>query len=73
MKIAFIVLAVIVVVGFFMGWFNFSAHNSDGSSTANMTMTVDKDKIAADKDKLVDQMHNLGNRNDPPTPDQDRK
>lgn len=69
MKLVLILSALIVVAGFFMGWFNFSAHNEEGGSQANVTLTVDKDKIVSDKDKVVDQMHYMGhNSTDTKTP-----
>ena len=63
MKILLIVLAVVVVVGvlgFYQGWFNFSS--SDDKGQANVKVSVDKDKIEADKDKVVDTVQDLGHK-----------
>jgi hypothetical protein len=62
MNLLLLVLALIVVVGvglgFYLGWFKMSSHA--GTRKPNITLTMDKDKILADKDKAVDRMHNLG-------------
>jgi beta-lactam-binding protein with PASTA domain len=52
-----ILLVVIVVVGVFLGWFHFSSSNDTG--TPNVTFSVDKEKIEADKNKVVDKVQNL--------------
>jgi uncharacterized protein YxeA len=56
MKRTLIVLAVIVVIAaglsFYMGWFHFSSGSDDNN--AHITVTVDKDQIQEDKDKLQD-------------------
>jgi hypothetical protein len=52
----FFVLALIVAgvvgLGFYMGWFHFSS-SSDGRNS-HITVSVDKDQIQKDKDKAVD-------------------
>jgi hypothetical protein len=64
MKTVLIVLALIVVggvvLGFYRGWFSVSSKNTDGKS--NVMLTVDKDKIGADKDKAVDKVQDLGHK-----------
>jgi uncharacterized protein YxeA len=64
MKTVLIVLALIVVVGvglgFYLGWFNFSSRNDTGKP--NVTLSVDKDKVEADKDKVVDKVQDLGHK-----------
>ncbi|MFH2002032.1 MAG: hypothetical protein ABIK28_20325 [Planctomycetota bacterium] len=61
MKKAIILLVLVVVVGvilgFYLGWFNFSSSNDQGKP--NVTLTVDQDKIEADKDKVVDKVKDL--------------
>ena len=60
MKTALILLALIVIVGVALGWFKFSSRNELGH--ANVTLSVDKDKFVADKDKVVDQVQDLGHK-----------
>ena len=64
MKILLIVLAVVVVVGvalgFYLGWFNLSSSNDGGES--NVTVSVDKNKIEADRDTVVDSVQDLGHK-----------
>lgn len=53
--VAVALLAVVgVILGFYLGWFNFSSKN--GAGKTDVTLSVDKDKIEADKDKLVDKI-----------------
>ena len=49
-----LLVAGIVGLGFYRGWFRFSTDNTDPN--VNATITVDKDKIQADKEKV----HDLG-------------
>lgn len=62
MKNALMVLALIVVVGvglgFYLGWFNFSSRSDAGNP--NVTLSVDEGKIEADKDKVLNQVQDLG-------------
>jgi hypothetical protein len=57
-----IVLVVMVGVGvglgFYLGWFRLSSRT--GTRAPTITLTMDKDKILADKDKAVDRVHALG-------------
>ncbi len=54
----------IVGVGFYRGWFQVSTGSTAGKS--NATITVDRDKIQADQDKLKKQVQdvakNVGDR-----------
>lgn len=58
MRNVLMVLVLIVVagagLGYYLGWFNFSSHNDKGES--NITLSVDKDKIEADKDKVANKI-----------------
>jgi len=58
----FLVLAVIVAgvvgLGFYMGWFHFSSGSDDNN--AHVTVSVDKGQIQKDKDKAVDKAQDLG-------------
>jgi cell division protein FtsX len=62
MKTLLIVLAVLVVVGvglgFYLGWFNLSSRSD--KAEPNVTLSVDKAKIEADKDKVVEKAKDLG-------------
>lgn len=64
MKRLLLVVIVIAAVGFaiglYMGWFRVASQNADG--TSNITLTVDKDKIQQDKDKVVSTVQDLGNQ-----------
>ncbi len=73
MKTMMIVLALMVIagvcLGFYLNWFNFSTSKNRGNSS--VTLTVDKDKIEADKDDAIDKARNLGQKavdKIPPTP-----
>jgi hypothetical protein len=50
-----IVAALVFGVGYYLGWFRMSSHSTDGRS--NITLTVDKDKMDQDKDKVQDLGH----------------
>ena len=56
MKRVLIVLAVLVagvaLVGFSRGWFHLASDR--GADTSGVTLTVDKEKVREDKDKVVD-------------------
>ncbi len=60
MRTVLITLAVVVALGFYLGWFNFSSHNDRGQP--NITLSVDKNKIESDKDKVVDKVEGLGRK-----------
>lgn len=61
MKTVSYLLVLIVVVGvgwgFYRGWFNASSDNTEG--TRNVTVSVDTDKMKADKDEVVDKVQDL--------------
>jgi hypothetical protein len=48
---------VVVALGFYLGWFNVSSHGDKGQS--DITLSVDKNKLEADKDKAVDKVEDL--------------
>jgi predicted negative regulator of RcsB-dependent stress response len=54
MKVLLAVLVVIVLIvvglGFYRGWFQFSSDNTDNNP--NATISVNKDKMQADKEKV---------------------
>jgi len=55
-----LIVAVVVGLGFYLGWFHFSS-GSDGKN-AHVTMSVDKGRIQEDKDKAVDKVKGLEQR-----------
>jgi hypothetical protein len=53
-----VVLAVIVLgVGYYLGWFQFST--ASGGGKAGISMEVDKDKIKADEEKAQEKLKDL--------------
>lgn len=61
MKRLLILIALIVLVVFGLGayldWFDLSSRNEEGN--ADVTLTLDKDKVEADKDRVVDRVDQL--------------
>jgi hypothetical protein len=55
-----LIVAGVVGLGYYRGWFNFSSDSSNDKP--NITMSVDKDKIREDKDKSVEEVKSLGQR-----------
>jgi len=51
-------LVVVVGLGFYLGWFDFSSNDNKGKS--NATFSVDNSKIETDMDKVVDKAEALG-------------
>ncbi len=59
--IVFVLLAAAVVgLGFYLGWFHVSTGGTDGNSSA--TVTVDQDKIKADKEAAEEKVKDLGEK-----------
>jgi hypothetical protein len=52
-----LVVAVVVGLGFYRGWFDAATDSADGKSHLNIT--VDKDKIKEDEEKVVKKIHNV--------------
>jgi len=55
-----LLVAGIVGLGFYRGWFRLSTDNTDPN--LNATITVDQDKIQADKEKAEDKVQDLGQK-----------
>jgi len=53
-----VILVGIVGLGFYQGWFHVSSANADHK--ANVTITVDQDKMREDKDRVKDEVQQLG-------------
>jgi len=55
-----VIVADVVGLGFYMGWFHFSS-GSDGNS-AHITVSMDKGQIQKDKDRTVEKVEDLGHQ-----------
>jgi predicted negative regulator of RcsB-dependent stress response len=55
-----LLLAVIVGLGFYQGWFHMSTENKDDKS--NVTFTVDQDKIHKDEEKAKEKVQDFGQK-----------
>jgi predicted negative regulator of RcsB-dependent stress response len=55
-----LLVVAIVCVGFYLGWFHITTHNTDQNSSA--TVTVDKDKIRADEGKVKEKAEEFGQK-----------
>jgi hypothetical protein len=53
-----LVLAVVVGLGFYLGWFHLGSESADGKD--HITLTVDEEKIKEDKKTALEKMHKLG-------------
>ena len=53
-----VVFVLLLVVGFYRGWFRLSTENKDHKPSA--TITVDKDKIQEDEQSAKEKVHNFG-------------
>jgi hypothetical protein len=53
-----IILACGVVLGFYRGWFNLSTDGSDRKT--DVTITVDREKIHGDEERVKKSVHELG-------------
>ena len=59
--VVFVLLAAGVVgLGFYLGWFHFTTGGTDANPSA--TITVDQDKIKADKEKAAEKVQDLGEK-----------
>jgi len=52
-----LIIAGIVGLGWYRGWFHLSSDR--GADKSNVTLTVDKDKMQADKEKAVGKVQDL--------------
>jgi hypothetical protein len=55
-----LIAAGVAAFGLYRGWFQVGSDSA--SDKANVTLSVDKSKIEADKDKAVDKVQDLGNK-----------
>ena len=61
-KALFVLLLVLVGVGFYRGWFSLSSHGRDESNKVGVNLTVDPDKAKEDAEKVKDKTTDLGER-----------
>ena len=59
MFVVIVLMACIVALGFYRGWFGLSTEGA--GSQHRITLTVDEDKIKADEKKARDQLPAMGN------------
>lgn len=59
-SVLFLLLAVVVGVGFYQGWFHFSTNTTDQGASA--TISVDQNKIRADEDKTKESVKDFGQK-----------
>jgi len=71
MKAVFIMLVMLLVfitgLGFYQGWFHFSTDSTDQKSSA--TVTIDKNKIQADEEKVKEKVGGVGQKTNDKTGD----
>jgi hypothetical protein len=53
-----LIVACVAGLGFYRGWFSLGSDDGDGKT--HIKLTVDKDKIQSDKEKVLDKVHNIG-------------
>jgi hypothetical protein len=53
-------LVVVLLVGYFRGWFHMESHDSSGQS--GVSVTVDKDKFNQDKASAKEEVKDLGQK-----------
>ena len=61
-KVLFVLLLVLVGVGFYRGWLALSSHGRDESNKVGVNLTVDPDKAKEDAEKVKDKTKELGDR-----------
>ncbi len=61
-----LLVIVLVVVGFYRGWFRVSG--GDSANHSHVTMSVDQAKIRADKNKMVNDVQNMKPASSSPAP-----
>ena len=64
-----VMMACVVALGFYRGWFGLTAGGS--GSQHRITLTVDEDKIKADEKKARDQLPAMGQAATPAEPKKD--
>ncbi|MGD0655718.1 MAG: hypothetical protein ABSA16_15370 [Thermoguttaceae bacterium] len=59
-----LLLVGIVCLGFYQGWFHITIHSTDQSHQikSSATVTVDKDKIRADEEKVKEKVGEFGQK-----------
>ena len=55
-----IVIILLILAAVYFGWVRFST--SDGTDSSKVTVTIDKDKIREDKEKIVEKADDLSEK-----------
>ena len=55
-----LILAGVGILGYCLGWFEFRTQTTDGKT--NITLSVDKNKIKADENKVLDKVRGTGDK-----------
>jgi len=55
-----IIIAIVACIGLYLGWFKLGSETTDGKT--HVTLTVDQNKIKETENKVVDQVHNVGDK-----------
>jgi hypothetical protein len=55
-----VIVLVIVGLGYYLNWFHVAT--TDGDTTTNINVTVDKEKIKEDKEKAKEKLEEAGHR-----------
>jgi hypothetical protein len=58
-----LIVAGVLCLGLYLGWFHFDSETTGGQS--HITLTVDKDKIKADENKVIDKVRDTVKRSEP--------
>jgi len=53
-----LLVACVVGLGFYLGWFEVASDGTDGKT--HIKLTVDKEKIKADEQKVLEKVHHIG-------------
>jgi hypothetical protein len=53
-----LLVACVVGLGFYLGWFEVASDGTDGKT--HIKLTVDKEKIKEDEQKVLEKVHNIG-------------
>jgi predicted negative regulator of RcsB-dependent stress response len=51
-RVLFVLLVIVIAVGFYRGWFSFSSRSHDAENKVDVNLTVDRDKIQEDAESV---------------------
>lgn len=62
-RVLFVLLVIVIAVGFYRGWFSLSSRSRDaGSNKVDVNLTVDKDKIQDDAETVKKKANELSDK-----------